>query len=305
MDTNIYHQENRTRLKAAIQAATAPPEFTYRDDPDFVAFCAAIRHEVEHQNIERERRNGTEPDSVRMNKLYGVWFTSATFRAHWVKPTKRSENDILWILYNRGWSFLQGGCAVIAWWRIHHRTVTAEMLDELFTLANRVWNEVEDKKMKKTIEAQQNSLRSRIIWFLQQQPATTAFLAAKLNATSKAVDSHLYRLRKEGIVVRQSWGLYAIAKTAHPNIAESTAAAAHDAKPKTQTVSAVVHDASAPANSWDLSDIEDGVDEPTCLPSISSREGDDLWGADGSRIAEPCYMTTAEPRELPTAEPRW
>jgi hypothetical protein len=35
-----------------------------------------------------------------------------------------------------------------------------------------------------------------------------------LNATSKAVDSQLYRLRKEKIVDRLSWGLYALATLA-------------------------------------------------------------------------------------------
>ena len=114
MLTNIYHTENRTLLKAAIQTAAAQPsEFTYRDDPDFMAFCTAIRQEVERQEIQREGKSGPERDSVRMNKLYGVWYTSSTFRTHWMKPSKRSENDILWILYNRGWSYLQGGCALI------------------------------------------------------------------------------------------------------------------------------------------------------------------------------------------------
>ena len=146
-----------------------------------------------------------------MNKLYGVWYMSKTFRTHWQHPTKRSENDILWILYHRGWSFAQGGVAVIAWWRIHHRTITGKMLQDLYRLSETVWDQVQNEKMKQTMEAKRNSLRNRIVWFLQQQPATTAFLARKLKATSKAVDSHLYRLRKEKIVVRQSWGLYALA----------------------------------------------------------------------------------------------
>ena len=120
---------------------------------------------------------------------------------------KQSQNAMLWILYNRGWSEAQGYVSVLAWWRTHHRKVTPEMLEELETLAEQVWNEIQEKKMKKQLETQQNSLRNRIIWFLQQQPATSAFLATKLNATSKAVDSQLYRLRKEKIVDRLSWGL--------------------------------------------------------------------------------------------------
>jgi hypothetical protein len=35
------------------------------------------------------------------------------------------------------------------------------MLEELETLAERVWNEVQEKKMKKKLETQQNSLRPR------------------------------------------------------------------------------------------------------------------------------------------------
>jgi hypothetical protein len=217
MSNNTYHTTNRTRLKSAIQKAVQPSEFTYKDDPGYNAFCAAIRKEVEKQQIERMGKNGSELDAVRKNKLYGVWYTSATFRTHWEKPSKHSENDIMWILYNRGWSFAQGECAVVAWWRAHHRAITDQMLEELFALAEQVWDEVQEKNMKKKSEAQQNSLRNRIVWFLQQQPATTAFLATKLNATSKAVDSHLYRLRKDGIVERQSWGLYALAGAAVGN----------------------------------------------------------------------------------------
>jgi len=279
MDTNIYHKENRTRLKEAIQTAIAAytPEFTYRDDPDFIDFCTAIRKEVERQEIQREGKNGPEPDSVRMNKLYGVWYTSATFRMHWKKPTKRSENDMLWILYNRGWSFLQGGCVVIAWWRFHRRKITDDMFAGLEALAERVWNEVQNKKMKKKMEAQQDSLRNRIIWFLRQGPSTTAHLAKKLKATPKAVDSHLYRLRKEGRVVRPSWGLYAIATTARPNSESRSTASLPDVEQKPKIPAVIGPDPGrvAVTSTWDLDDIEDDVAEPTGLPSLPDRYADD------------------------------
>ncbi len=301
MATNIYHTDNRTRLQAAVREAAEWSEFTYKNDPGYNAFCAAIRTEVEYQKIERMGKSGPEPDSVRKNKLYGVWYTSAPFRTHWTTPSRHSENDILWILYNRGWSLAQGECAVVAWWRNHHRNLTPEMLEKLETRAERVWNEVHEKKMKKKIEAQQNSLRNRIIWFLQQQPATTAFLATKLNATSKAVDSHLYRLRKEGIVVRQSWGLYALAGAAPPD-AKPTPTAADDL-PKPNTAAATGPNTTARTDSWTLDDIDDGVAEPNGMQSMSYRdarsvEADDLEWAD-------LEMPTAGPFDLPTAEPRW
>lgn len=66
---------------------------------------------------------------------------------------------------------------------------------------------------------------------LQQHPATTAFLAEKLNATSKAVDSQLYRLRKEKIVDRLSWGLYALAADAPPAAKLKHTAATADQRP--------------------------------------------------------------------------
>lgn len=315
MDTNIYHKENRTRLKEAIQTAVAAytPEFTYRDDPDFIDFCTAIRREVERQEIQREGKNGPEPDSVRMNKLYGVWYTSATFRMHWMKPTKRSENDMLWILYNRGWSFNQGCVAIIAWWRFHRRKVTGDMFDGMDALAERVWIEVQDKKMKKKMEAQQDSLRNRIIWFLQQGPSTTAYLAKNLNATSKAVDSHLYRLRTEGIVVRPSWGLYAIATTACPNSESRAMASLPDVERKLEVPAVIGPDPgkAAATRTWDLDEIEDDVAEPTGLPSVPYRdtvfdESYDLdLAGDELRTTRPPHIPTTEPRALPTAEPRW
>ena len=192
-----------------------------------------------------------------------------------------------------------------SWWRVHQRTVTKEMLDALPTLADRVWDEVEGRKMKKKMEAQQNSLRNRIIWFLQQEPSTTAYLAKKLNATSKAVDSHLYRLRKEGIVVRQSWGLYAIAKSASPGNKSRSAAVSlsHDEqRPKIPVVSRPGK--VAPADTCDLDDIYDGIDEPRGLRSLPCR-GDLERDANEPGTARPRPMPTAAPRALPTAEPRW
>ena len=209
MSESIYHATVSPRFQAAVRKAADWSEFTYRDDPQFKSFCKAVQCEVEVQKIERTGRNSLEPDTVRKNKLYGVWYTTSTFRNHWHHPTKRSENDMLWILYNRGWSYGQGRVAIVAWWRLHHRKFTTTTLEELDRLADRVWNEVQTKNMKKKLAAKQNSLRNRILAFLRQQPATTAYLAEKLSATSKAVDSHLYRLRKEGIVERLSWGLYA------------------------------------------------------------------------------------------------
>jgi hypothetical protein len=294
MSTNTYHTTTRTRLQAAIQKAVQPPEFTYKDDSDFAAFCTAIRQEVEIHEITREGKNGPEPDSVRKNKLYGVWFTSKTFRKHWQHPTKRSENDMLWILYNRGWSFAQGGIAVVSWWRFHRRTITDQMVKEVCTRAEGVWDEVQEKEMKKKSEVQQNSLRNRIIWFLQQQPATTAFLATKLNATSKAVDSHLYRLRKEGIVERQSWGLYALAGAATEDAKPMPTATADD-RPKPSTDAVTGHSTTARTLPSSLNDVDSGVAQPKGLPSLSYRE-------------TPSHATDAfewASREMSTAEPSW
>lgn len=200
MPNIIYPQKDLTKIRDACKKFLAPSEFTYRDDPGYISFCEAIAKVVESQ----------QADPVRHNKLYNAWFVAPTFRDHWLHPTKRSENDMLWILYNRHWSFFQGQCAIAAWWRFHHRTLTEDMANNLRELADRVWEEVEQKEMKQKLEAQQNSLRCRIMGLLQQHPATTAYLAKKLQATSKAVDSHLYRLRKEGIVERLSWGLYGV-----------------------------------------------------------------------------------------------
>jgi len=227
MTENIYNSNISPRLQAAVRKAADWSEFTYKDDPEFNGFCDVIRKEVEHQKIERPGKNGPELDSVRKNKLYGVWYIASTFRSHWQQPTTHSQNDILWILYNRGWSYDQGRIAVVAWWRVHHRTLTAAMLERLEQMADRVWGEVETKKRKKKMKTQQNSLRNRIIWFLGQQTATTAYLAEKLKATSKAVDSHLYRLRKEGKVERLSWGLHGL-----PKRSETAPATVHQERPQ-------------------------------------------------------------------------
>src|ERR1017187_4819639 len=119
----------------------------------------------------------------------------------------------------------------------------------------------------------------------RQQPATTAFLATKLAATSKAVDSHLYRLRKESIVVRQSWGLYALAGAAPPDSKPMPTAAESDERPAPTTDAANLDNIPARTDSWTLDDIEDGVAEPNGLRSAPYREApseapDDLEWAD-------------------------
>ena len=292
MSESIYHTKVSPRLRAAIRESAAWSEFTYKDDPQFAAFCNVVCKEVEYQKIERTGRNGPELDTVRKNKFYGLWYTASTFRNHWQHPTKRSENDMLWILYNRGWSQDQGRVAIVAWWRIHHRKFTTTTLDELDRLADRVWNEVQRKKMKKKMEAKQNSLRNRILTFLRQQPATTAYLAEKLNATSKAVDSHLYRFRKEGIVERLSWGLYALRQRAG-----TVAATTHQARPQ-QTPAMDSGRTQKPVDGiapFNLDDVEDGVAEARALPSLPARSYPTLE-SDGM---------VSNPLELPTAEPRW
>jgi DNA-binding transcriptional ArsR family regulator len=247
----------------------------------------AIMAEVEKQEIMRPGRNGPELDNVRHNKLYAAWHIASTFRQHWQHPRKTSENDMLWILYNRGWSRNQGISAVIAWWREHRRKIDDDMCVALELLAGTVWNEVQKKKAKAKDEAQQNSLRNRILVLLRQHPATTAFLADKLTATSKAVDSHLYRLRKEGIVERLSWGLYGIPGTGTTIISQSK-------EPKV-----VVKDepqaTSCPRQSITLADIDDDIAEST--------------EAESCAYAEPPSCSPSEVAwtslDLPTAEPRW
>ena len=80
-----------TRLQSAVRQAAEWSEFTYKDDHDYDAFCRAIRAEVEREGIQRFVKDGVELDSVRTNKLYGVWYTSATFRAHWKEPMRRAN----------------------------------------------------------------------------------------------------------------------------------------------------------------------------------------------------------------------
>jgi len=189
---------------------------------------------------------------------------------------------MLWILYNRGWSEAQGYVSVVAWWRMHHRKVTPEMLEELERLAERVWNELKEKKMKKRFEKQQNSLRNRIIALLQQHPATAAFLAEKLGATSKAVDSHLYRLRRDRLVARLSWGLYALA-----TVALRGAGPKHTATTADECPTPAVRTASGAQRAMDSLD---GIDEceapPSALRSLSCREApsaapnDRAWAPD-------------------------
>src|SRR5664279_716657 len=98
MNTTIYDTTKRPRHQSAVREAAEWSEFTYKDDPDYNAFCSSVRKEVEREGIQRFVKGGVELDSVRTNKLYGVWYTAATFRAHWEMPKKQSQNAMLWIL---------------------------------------------------------------------------------------------------------------------------------------------------------------------------------------------------------------
>ncbi|HWB86334.1 MAG TPA: hypothetical protein VG675_19490 [Bryobacteraceae bacterium] len=268
-------------------------EFTYRDSPEYQAFCLAIAEEVERQEIVRPTRNGTEPDEVRHNKLYAAWHIATKFRKHWLEPTSRSENDMLWTLYHRGWSKAQGYVAIVAWWRHHGRTITTTMMRDLEHLCDRVWNEIQEKKSAAKNEKKLNSLRNRILAILEAQPATTALLSKRTVSSSKAVDSHLYRLRKEGRVERLAWGLYGIVGRQYDKPVEP---ARHTSTPSSETTRMdstrppVVSNRTQtrPTALDDLADLDDDFDMPGLPTSYSSRE-----------------LPAAMPRELPTAQPRW
>ncbi len=108
MANSIHQDDTFARLQQNVRECAEWSEFTYKDDPDYQGFCQVIKKEVEDQEIMRPGRSGPELDSVRHNKLYAAWHIASTFRKHWQHPRKSSENDMLWILYNRGWSKNQG-----------------------------------------------------------------------------------------------------------------------------------------------------------------------------------------------------
>jgi DNA-binding CsgD family transcriptional regulator len=266
--------------------AAPEAEFTYRDDPAYQAFCTAIMDEVINQQIIRNGISGQELDTVRHNKLYAAWYVASTFRKHWQHPSARAENDMLWILYHREWTKAQGYIAVIAWWRVHRRKITESMLLDLKKMTEKVWSEVQKKKIATKREKQQSSLQDRIIAMLQQHPATTAFLAAKLNATPKAVDSHLYRLKKKGKVDRLSWGLYGLSD---PQAAKTAPTTAKPAPLFRKPISITSPSSANSLSVGNLDDIDDAFAEPRPFKSAAYRQ-----------------PPMALPRELPiAAEPRW
>ena len=126
--------------------------------------------------------------------------------------------------------------------------------------------------MKKKLETRQNSLRNRIIAMLQHHPATTAFLAEKLNATSKAVDSHLYRLRREGLVERLSWGLYALATDDPPAAKPKYTATTADERRTPAVRAATGAQRAMDSLAFPLDGIDEGVAEPGGLRSRSCPE---------------------------------
>ena len=198
---------------------------------------------------------------------------------------------MLWTLYHRDWTKNQGIVAVIAWWRTHHRKITNSMLVQLKGLADRVWNEVYQKNMRAKNEREQNSLRNRILFLLEQHPMTTAHLAQRLSATSKAVDSHLYRLRNAGLVERVSWGVYGLKKETYSPPSSGAIAASPDSE-ESQMASGISERRPALAS---LSDIDDGIAQPKALQSLDFRE----LASYGPR-----ELAWSDP-DMPTAEPRW
>jgi len=66
MNTNIYHTTKQTKLQSAVRQAAEWSEFTYKDDPDYNAFCSSVRKEVEREGVQRYDRDGLGLDSVRL-----------------------------------------------------------------------------------------------------------------------------------------------------------------------------------------------------------------------------------------------
>jgi hypothetical protein len=291
MPIDIYDRKSSLKDKI-LECASQEPEFTYKTDPYYIAFCDAVQGEIQKQTTD-----DWIIKPVWRKRLYSAWYISKRLRTHWHRPTKQSENAILWILFHTGWELDQGVLAVIAWWRLHHRPLASFDFHGLMKRAEQVFREIEPTiRRKKQAVKDQNmknkkiTLKDRILAALETQPSTTAYLAQTLKATPKAVDGHLYRMRGKQ-VTKLSWGVYGLIGKTYSGTYTVTAERVVPAR------EIIIPELSIPnlPPEEDI-ELEDGIAEYRQLPMIFDRENRSV-----SEVDEPVFHT----REMPTAEPRW
>jgi hypothetical protein len=292
MPTDIYHRKT-SLIEKVRECASQEPEFTYKTDPDYISFCNAVQNEIENQSGEE---GIIKP--VWRKRLYSAWYINKRLRAHWQKPTKQSENAILWILFHTGWELDQGILAIVAWWRFHRRPVASFDCDALVTRAERTFKEVEPVMRRKKqaakderMKSKKITLKDRILAALETQPCTTAYLAQVLQATPKAVDGHLYRMKGKQ-VTKLSWGVYGLIGRTYSGTYTVTAERVIPAR------AIVIPEKPRPDELPEVDDVqlEDGIAEYRPSPSMDETE---------SRTASEGNEPVLHAREMPAAEPRW
>ena len=217
--TTIYRN---TKTPSAKRQATT--RYAYEDDPTFLKFRSAV-----WANCKRN----DEPN-IDNSKLYALWYVSATFHRHWDEPpSKKTSNDMVFILGHNFLSDVQSRMVMLAWLKRQFPNLSAAKFGEweermFWPTWARIQASVQEardrknarrrekrrkKKMKNTQNAKRTfTLKNRILEALKLHPMTTALLAKKLNAHPKAVDGHLSRMSKadRAKVVKLGRGLYAL-----------------------------------------------------------------------------------------------
>ena len=288
--SSMYHN---TKAQAVKRPAA---RYAYEDDPTFQAFRSAVSVVCDRM---KQRR-------IANWKLYPLWYVSNTFHGHWNElPSKKTSNDMVFILGHNFLTDLQSRMVMQAWLRVHFPKFSdANSADWEQRFFWPTWKRIQlsiqaarnrknagrrekrrTKSMKTRDGKKKSTLKYRILEALKQHPMTTALLAEKLDAHPKAVDGHLNRMSKaeRPEVVELGRGLYAL-----PGVIGTTPAPTpQPVRPEPLRVEPI-----------SLAGITDGVvDEWKSPPVLESRNS--------YRVAAEDEDGVCEPPDLKTAEPRW
>jgi hypothetical protein len=203
---SIYDTSFTALVQDMRRAASIKPEFTKAVDPDYLTFVSLVQ--------------GGPVETVRPWKLYALWWISRTFRRNWhTRPTEERISQMAWGMFHYLMAESEIECVLDTYIRLHGQRPNRSQIETTIELVGKDaapsltkmkarLNAKRRKKYQMTHETTKKGrpdtlgIRSRILELVTVQPATPAFLCAKIpDANANTVRYHLRKLKQAGAII--------------------------------------------------------------------------------------------------------
>ena len=202
---SIYDTSFGALVQNMRRAASIKPEFTKATDPDYLKFVSLVQ--------------GGPVETVRAWKLYALWWISNTFRRNWhTRPTEERISQMAWGMFHYLMAESEIECVIDTYIRLHGQRPNRSQIEAIIkrvekdaapsvTKMKARLNAKRRKKYQMTHQTTKKGrpdtlgIRNKILELVTVQPATPAFLCAKIpGANANTVRYHLQKLKQAGFI---------------------------------------------------------------------------------------------------------